>query len=99
MHLGRNHHIALSVLMGFTASFLLFTMSVYSSAGGMRGQLMAGDPTANRQFPTTLNAMKGAIDGSDPMISAMSSYGFWYTVILGGIVVSYIIFKVARRYI
>lgn len=100
MHIGRSHHLPISIISGFTASFLTFTVAQYVNiSGGLRGQLMAGDPTLNRQLPSTLNAMKGAIDGSDSMVSSLTSYGFWMTVLLGGIVASFVAFKMLRRYV
>ena len=100
MHIGRSHHLLISVISGFTASFVTFTVAQYVNiSGGLRGQLMAGDPTANRQFPSTLNSMKGAMDGTDSMVSSLTSYGFWMTVILGGIVASMVAFKMLRRYV
>lgn len=100
MHIGRSHHLLLSIVSGFTASFLTFAVATYSQIhGGIQGQLLAGDPTANRQYPTTLNAMKGTLDGSNSMVGALGSYGFWLTVILGGIVASFVAFKMLRRYV
>jgi len=65
----------------------------------MQGQLLAGDPTANREFPTTLNTMHAAMDGQSSVLNAMGSYGFWIAVTIGGVVASFIIFRLARRYV
>jgi hypothetical protein len=99
MHLGRSHHIALSVVSGFTASFLVMIAASTGQYGGMQGQLVAGDPNLNRELPTTLNAMKGVVSGTDPLLTSMGSYGFWLTVILGGIVASFVALKMLRRYV
>jgi hypothetical protein len=102
MHIGRSHHTALevtlSLLGGFVASFTAFTINTYHNAS-LQGQLLAGDPTLNRQMPTTLNAMKGIGDGSDPMISALTSFGWWTAVLIGGVFASFIVFKLMRRYV
>lgn len=103
MHIGRSHHTAvqavISVIGGFAASFFVFAASTYVQLGGMRGQLVAGNQNVNRQYPSTLNAFQGAIDGTNPMMQSFTSYGFWLMVILGGIVASFILFKMARRYV
>ena len=91
--------VLVSVTGGFTASFLTFAVSTYVQVGGMRGQLVAGDPNLNRQYPSTLNAFQGAVDGSNSMMASMSSYGWWLMVFLGGIVASFIAFKFVRRYV
>lgn len=103
MHLGRSHHtvgqIATSVAGGFAASFLAFSVTTFTQSYGMKGQLLAGDPTVNRQMPTTLNAMQGAMDGSNPMMHAMTSYAWWIMVVCGGIIAAFIILKMMRRYV
>ena len=104
MHLGRSHHKAIEVIVsvagGFAASFLTFTVTSFTQTqGSMRGQLIAGDPTINRQFPTTLNMMHAALDGSDPIAGVLTGYAWWVAVIIGGIAASFIIFKLARRYV
>jgi hypothetical protein len=100
MHIGRNYHLLVSVVSGFTASFVTFTVAKYAEVStGLRGQLMAGDPTTNKQLPSTLNAMKGAMEGSDSIMNSFASYGFWMTVSLGGIVASLVAFKMFRRYV
>ena len=65
----------------------------------MRGQLVAGDPTVNREFPTTLNTMHAAMDGQDSVIGALGSYGFWVAVVIGGILASFALFKLVRNYV
>lgn len=104
MHLGRSHHlgieIAVSVIGGFAASFLTFVVTTYTRGGpGLQGQLLAGDPTANREFPTTLNTMHAAMDGQSSVLSAMGSYGFWIMVTIGAVIAAMIIFRLARRYV
>ncbi len=102
MHTGRSHHldVIISVFGGFASSFLAFAVTTYT--GGSRslgGQLLAGDPTVNRQFPSTLNTMQAALEGSDPIASAMTSSSWWTAVVIGGIVASFVVFKLIRRYV
>ncbi|MBP7113884.1 MAG: hypothetical protein KBA40_00350 [Candidatus Peribacteraceae bacterium] len=105
MHLGRSHHlgreIAVSVVGGFAASFMAFVVNTYTQnyGKGIQGQLLAGDPSANREFPTTLNTMHAAMDGQSSVLNAMGSYGFWIAVMIGGVIASFIIFRLARRYV
>lgn len=104
MHIGRSHHSAVdavvSIVGGFAASFLALSFSVMmQSERGMRGQLLAGDPLLNKDQPTTYNIAHGIADGSNPMIAAMASYGWWTAVIIGGMIASLIIFKLMRRYV
>lgn len=102
MHIGRSHHIALtigSVIGGFAVSFLTFTTSQFIQLGGMKGQLVAGDPNINKELPTMHNAFQGVIDGSNPITSSLSSYGFWVMVSIGGIISAIIIFKILRRFV
>lgn len=103
-HIGRSHHTglqaAISIVGGFAASFLAFSVTTYTQQyGGMHGQLLAGDPSANRELPTTLNAMRSAADGSNPILHAMTSYGWWTAVVIGGMIASVIVFKLMRRYV
>lgn len=102
MHLGRNHHLDIitSVLGGFVASFLTFTVTTYTRvSGGLGGQLLAGDPAANREMPTTLNMMKNAADGSDPVLQSMTSYGFWIAVMIGTLIAAPILYRLMRRFV
>ncbi len=104
MHFGRNHHlgieVAVSVVGGFLASFTAFAFTTYTrNMGSMQGQLVAGDPTKNREFPTTLNTMHAAMNGQDSLLNAMGSYGFWVMVTIGAVIAGFIIFKLARRYV
>lgn len=103
MHLGRSHHmsleIAVSVIGGFAASFLTFTVAPYMSGARHGAQLIAGDPSVNRELPTTLNMMQRALDGQNPVLSSLGNYGWWVAVVLGGIIASFIIFRMTRRYI
>lgn len=104
MHFGRSHHLAIEVAVsaigGFVASFLAFTVTTYTQhSGSMKGQLLAGDPTQNREFPTTLNTMHAAMDGQSSILGAMGTYGFWIAVTFGAIIAGLIIFQVMRRYV
>ncbi|OGJ66776.1 hypothetical protein A3A67_03940 [Candidatus Peribacteria bacterium RIFCSPLOWO2_01_FULL_51_18] len=101
-HVGRSHHagleITLSALGGFAASFLIFLVAARQS-NTFRGQLIAGDPAVNRQFPSTLNTMQTALSGGNPIASSMTSYGFWVAVIIFGSALSFLILKLLRRYV
>lgn len=103
MHLGRSHHpatqVAVSVIGGFAASFLTFAVTTTQKFGAMQGQLLAGDPELNKEFPTTLNTMHAAMDGQNSLLNSMSSSAFWLLVIIGGVIASFIIFKLMRRYV
>lgn len=86
---------------GFTASLLAFVTVTYTQSYNamIKSQLLAGDPATNREFPTTLNTMHSAMDGQNTMLQAMGSYGFWVLVFFGGIIASFIIFRLMRRYV
>ncbi len=102
MHIGRSHHldVIVSIVGGFAASFLSFFVTTYTGGShSLGGQLLAGDPTINRQFPSTLNTMHAALDGSDPIANALTSYTWWTAVVIGGIVASFVVFKLIRRYV
>lgn len=104
MHIGRSHHrglaITISVIGGFLASFTTFAITVSTKHfGSMRGQLIAGESAGSRELPTTLNMMNAALDGQNPMLTAMSGYGFWVLVMIGTVVASAIIFQQARKYV
>ncbi len=103
MHIGRSHHPLAdtigSIIGGFGISFLVFTGQVMmQSSKNFRGQLLAGDPAANRDLPTTLNAMRSIQDGSSPILQAMSSYAWWVAVLIGAAIASVILLKLLRRY-
>jgi len=92
--------LAIALVGGFFASFLTFTVTAYERAGvSLLGQLIAGDPQANREFPTTLNTLQAAVGGEDPLVQAMSSYGWWIAVLIGGLIAAAIILKLMRRYV
>lgn len=99
MHIGRNHHALLSVLGGLVTSFVAFSFATMRTTSQYSGQLMAGDQAANRAFPTTLNTMQSAMDGTNPLLQAMSSYGWWVLVIVGGLVAAPILFRLTRRFV
>ena len=104
VHIGRNHRateMTIAVVGGFAASFIAFSLNTYTQYSGaaMKGQLLAGDPTANRAFPTTINTIQAAMSGSDPMVSALTSYGWWTGVIVGTAFAAFIILKLMRRYV
>ncbi len=95
----RGAQIAISLLGGLIASMLAFTATLYLSNSEMRGQLLAGDPTANRELPTTLNAFKDAADGTTLLMQNLSSPVWWVAVIIGGLIAALIIFRLMRRYV
>lgn len=101
-HLGRSRNrgseIVLSGIGGFLGSFMIFILGAYQSRV-YQGQLLAGDPNLNRQYPTTLNAMKSTLAGENPIASALTSYAWWTCVVVGGIVLSFVVFKLVRRYV
>lgn len=100
MPLTKRSRTILSIVGGFAASFLTFLFSAYTRGlGSMRGQLVAGDATANRELPTTLNMMHGAFDASDPVIAALSSYTWWTVVLIFGCIASFVLLRVTRRYV
>ena len=104
MHMGRSHHsiaeIIGSAIGGFALSFLVLTSQVIlQSSKNFQGQLLAGDPTANRNFPTTLNAMRSVSDGDNQIMQAMTSYAWWIVVIFGGIIASFALLKIMRKYV
>jgi|GEM_PF-1449050 len=103
-HVGRSHHrgieIALATLGGFAASFLALAFTVTSrSFRSLSGQLLAGNPEANREFPTTLNTMQSAIEGGNPILRSMTSYGWWVAIIILGVLCSLILLKLVRKYV
>ena len=53
----------------------------------------------NRELPTTFNEMHAALAGENTMVNAMSNYSWWVAVMLGGIVASFLVFKLMRRYV
>ena len=104
MHFGSNPRmavrIALSAVGGFAASFTAFVVTTYMQhSRALQGQLLAGDPTQNRQFPTTLNTMHAAMDGQNSILGSMGTYGFWVAVTIGAVIAGLIIFKMMRRYV
>lgn len=100
------HHskldLPIAMVSGFFASFLTFAVSTYQQAGigvSQLGQLLAGDPVANRAEPTTLNTLQAAMHGEDPLIASMSSFGWWIAVMIGGLIAAALILKMMRRYV
>lgn len=100
MPLSHRSRTILSIVGGFTASFLTFLFFAYTCGlGSMRGQLVAGDATENGKLPTTLNTLHGAFNGTDPVIAALSSYAWWTTVLLVGCIASFVLLRITRRYV
>lgn len=79
------------------AAFLVFT--AMQSGTAMRGQLVAGDPAVNRQYPTTLGSMQASLTGENAIAGAMSSYVWWIGVVIGGVVLTWVFLRLlqARR--
>jgi hypothetical protein len=69
------------------AGFLAFTLMQSSTA--LRGELMAGDPAVNSQYPSTYNAFQASLTGENPIMNAMTSYMWWTGVIIGGALLSW----------
>ena len=94
--------LPIAIVGGFLASFLTFVVSTYQQAGMgvfQLGQLLAGDPVANRAEPTTLNTLQAAMHGEDPLLTSMSSYEWWVAVMIGGLIAAALILKLMRRYV
>jgi hypothetical protein len=104
MHFGRSHHMlmrsAISMVGGFMASFLAFVF-VTATQGyhSLPGQLVAGDPSLNRRYPTTLNTMQDAMSGNNAMIESFRSELWWIGVGIGTIICAIILFRMVRRYV
>ena len=91
-------HLALSALGGIVAGFLA-TLFVELNASNMYlGQLLAGNQTVNRTMPTTLNALKTVTDGTDPMITGLTSMSFWITFVVLSVISSVVLLKWMRRF-
>jgi hypothetical protein len=100
MHISKRFHVALSLFLGFCASFLLLAGSlVLQKFSNLQGQLVAGDTEQNRALPTTLNMLRGAADGTDPIMQPLMSFGFWIAVVLFGIVGTFMAFRLMRRFV
>jgi hypothetical protein len=104
MNTGSQHHrtleMAISMVGGFAASFLTFLFASTTRLGGpIGGQLVAGDPAINAQFPTTLHTIQNTVGGNSSIMSAMTSYGWWVGVVICGFIGTIIIFKLMRRYV
>ena len=95
----RGAQLAISIIGGFVASLLAITFAQFHSSSAWKGQLLAGDPTLNRDMPTTLNAFKNAADGTQTLMQNLSSPLWWAFVIGGGIIAAFIIFKILRKYV
>lgn len=102
MHSGRSHHtakdIALSIVGGFAASLLTFTVTLQKSPS-FRGQIIAGERGIDSDYPTTLGQMQGVMNGNNEIIAGFTSLGFWSLVIIGGFIASLVLFKWMRRYV
>ncbi len=82
---------------GMATSFAAFLTFTVMQSGSMRGQLVAGDPSVNRQFPSTLNSLQASLTGDNPIAGAMSSYVWWTGVIVGGVVLSWVFLRMLRN--
>lgn len=92
--------VPIAIVGGFFASFLTFMVAAYQTTNStFLSQLLAGDPVANREFPTTLNTLQAAVNGEDPLLTSMSSYGWWIAVMIGGLIAAAVILKLMRRYV
>lgn len=91
--------LTLSALGGIVAGFTTTIFIQFNTSHIYLGQLLAGNQTVNRTMPTTLNALKTVTDGTDPMITGLTSMGFWVTFIVLSIIASGVLFKWMRRYV
>jgi hypothetical protein len=49
-------------------------------------------------MPTTLNALKTVTDGTDPMITGLTSMSFWITFVVLSVISSVVLLKWMRRF-
>lgn len=90
--------LLLSIFCGFLCSFLLMLAAPFLT-GNYGAQLIAGDPKANSELPTTLNMMHAAMDGTNPVVGNLTSFGWWIAVTMLGIIATAVFFKVLRRFV
>lgn len=91
----------LTTLSGFGVSFVSFVLWGYVRMSGkdFQGQLIAGDPSVNNQFPTTYNTMGDIVGGTNAIANGMFGYAWWIAVIVGGLLATWLLLKFTRRYI
>lgn len=77
------------------AGFLAFTLMQTST--NMRGELIAGDPAVNSQYPSTYNALQASLTGGSSIANAMTSYMWWTGVIIGGGLLAWIFLRFLRQ--
>lgn len=82
-----------SLLAGFLASLGIYTIGVSFTASMLRGQLIAGDPDVNAQYPTTLGIMQDTMHNADVMVSPL----WWLGVITLGFFLSFGVFIFVRK--
>jgi hypothetical protein len=92
-------HLTLSALGGIVAGFITTVFVNQSQSQIYLGQLLAGNQTVNRTMPTTLNALKTVTDGTDPMITGLTSMGFWVTFAVLSVIASGVLFRWMRRFV
>lgn len=91
--------LILAVLGGFTASFLALVGNTYLQFNDQfRSQLLAGDPSLNKDYPTTLNTMHGAMDAGTAVSQMLGSTVFWVLIGFGTLLGAWILFRVMQRY-
>ena len=65
-------------------------------AVNLPGQLLAGDPTLNKEYPTTLHAFQQVTDE----VHAASSMSFWVITIVVGVTLSFLLLKyIGNRFV
>lgn len=94
-----NSHLTTSLLGGFLSGFITTVFVQLNTSHIYLGQLLAGNQAVNRTMPTTLNALKTVTDGTDPMITGLTSMGFWVTFAVLSVIASGVLFKWMRRYV
>lgn len=92
-------HRTLATLGGIIAGFMATLFIEFNSSKIYLGQLLAGNQTVNRTMPTTLNALKTVTDGTDPMITGLTSMSFWVTFVVLSIISSAVLLRWMRRYV
>lgn len=93
----RRHIIAFAG--GMSLSFFIMLLVPLMQGTHIGGQLLAGDPSANRRYPTTLNAVQGAVDTSTGILQLFSSAGWWMMMGILGIVLSFMLLRIIRRWV
>lgn len=95
--LGMRTRWPLALAGGFLLSFGTMLVLPLLRSNSLTGQLLAGDPTVNRQYPTTLNMVHASISGQSTMLHNLGSMGWWMMVMVGTIVGAFFFLALLRR--